>query len=125
MLDYTRKCEARDGPDRLQLFIGDYSSGLCESLGTPGFNGATDLAPDAEAAANAIADDVSADATATLGYCRASSADTIITLKNAHIDGEAGTSGADFNFNTLAIVSGATVSMTAWTFRLPQGPTAT
>ncbi len=94
-------------------------------LGTPGFGGSTDGAPGALATAAAIADDVEADATATLSYCRAYSANTIIVILNAHIDGEAGTSGADFNFNTLAIVSGATVSMTAWTVTQPQGPTAT
>ncbi len=94
-------------------------------LGTPGFGAATDAAPGALATAAAIADDISADATATLSYCRASSANVLITPLNDHIDGEAGTSGADFIFNTLAIVSGATVSMTAWTVTQPQGPTAT
>jgi hypothetical protein len=94
-------------------------------LGTPGFGASTDGAPGALATAAAIADDVSADATNTLSYCRAYSANVLITILNAHIDGEAGTSGADFNFNTLAIVSGATISMTAWTVTQPQGPTAT
>jgi hypothetical protein len=94
-------------------------------LGTPAFNAAADQAPDAEAAAAAIADDTSANDTNTLTHCRASSSNAFPTPLNDHIDGEAGTSGADFNFNTVAIVSGATVSMTAWTFRIPQGPTAT
>ena len=94
-------------------------------MGTPAFGAAADGAPGALATAAAIADDVSADATNTLSYCRASSANTLVTPLNDHIDGEAGTSGADFNFNTLAIVSGATVSMTSWTVTQPQGPTAT
>ena len=94
-------------------------------LGTPGFGASTDATPGALGTAAAIADDVSADATATLSYCRASSANTLIVPLNDHIDGEAGLSGADFNFNTLAIVSGATVSMTSWTVTQPQGPTAT
>ncbi len=94
-------------------------------LGTPAFAGSTDLAPNASANANAIADDVSADATFTLTYVRGSSSNSFPTALNNHIDGEAGTSGADFNFNTVAIVSGATISMTDWDVAFPQGPTAT
>jgi hypothetical protein len=94
-------------------------------LGTPAFNAAADQAPDAEAAATAIADDTNANATSTLTHCRASSSNTFPTPLNDHIDGSAGVGTFDFVFNTDAIVSGATVSMTAWTFRLPQGPTAT
>ena len=78
-----------------------------------------------DAAAASITDDTSADATATLGYCRASSTNDGATPLDDHIDGEAGTSGADFNFNTVSIVSGATVSMTSWTITLDQGTTAT
>ncbi|MCH8809732.1 MAG: hypothetical protein IH993_07875 [Proteobacteria bacterium] len=62
----------------------------------------------------------SADATGTLGYCRASSSNAADTPLDDHIDGEAGTSGADWNFNTLSIVAGATVSATAWTVTLPE-----
>ncbi len=100
---------------------------FANDLATPGFGGAVDDSPGALATAGAIADDVSADATGTVTYCRGSSADTIITLKNAHIDGSAGlTAGTfDFEFNTDAIVSGAVVSFTAWTVTQPQGPTAT
>ena len=96
------------------------------TLTTPNpFASATDAAPDALGTAASITDDTSADATNTLSYCRGNSSNALFTPLNAHIDGEAGTSGADFNFNTLAIVSGATVSMTAWTVTFPQGPTAT
>jgi hypothetical protein len=94
-------------------------------LGTPAFAGATDQAPDAEAAAAAIAPDTSANATATLTHCRASSSNGFPTPLNAHIDGSAGVGTFDFVFNTDQIVSGATVDMTSWTFALPQGPTAT
>lgn len=92
---------------------------------TTAFAAAADQTPDAQAAASTITDDSAADATDTLAFCRASSSNVADTALNDHIDGEAGTSGADFNFNTLAIVSGATVSMTSWTVKLPQGPTAT
>ena len=86
----------------------------------PAFGNAADATPGGIATASAITDDSSADATDTLGYCRASSTTTPPTPIDDHIDGEAGTSGADFNFNTVAIVSGATVSMTAWTVTLPE-----
>ncbi len=94
-------------------------------LGTPAFGAATDGAPGGLKTANAIADDTSADATGTLDYCRASSSNAFPTPLNSHIDGHCDLAGGDFNWNTLAIVSGATVSMTGWTFTIPQGPTAT
>ncbi len=89
-------------------------------LATPAFGAAVDDAPGAIATAGAIADDTSADNTGTLGYCRASSSNSFPTPLDDLIDGEAGTSGADFNFNTLSIVSGSTVSMTSWTVTMPE-----
>lgn len=87
------------------------------TMSDPAFGAAADSSPGATATADTITDDSSADATGTLGYCRVgatgTSADDII-------DGEAGTSGADFNFNTLSIVSGATVSMSSFTFFVGQ-----
>lgn len=87
---------------------------------TTAFGVATDAAPGALKTANTITDDASADFTATLSYVRGSSSNVADTALNDHIDGEAGTSGADWNFNTLAIVSGAVVSAT-WTITLPEG----
>ncbi len=89
------------------------------------FGGSTDAAPGALGTAATITDDSAADNTGTVLYCRGSSSNVANTVLNSHIDGEAGTTGADFNFNTVAIVSGATVAMTAWTVTQPQGPTAT
>lgn len=96
-------------------------------LGTPAFGAAADGAPNAVATAAAIADDTNANATGTVTWCRASSSNSVPTPLNDHIDGSAGlTAGTfDFEFNTDAIVSGATVSITAWTFTIPQGPSAT
>ncbi len=94
-------------------------------LTDPAFPDSADDSPNALATASSIADETSAQDTLTLGYCRASSSNSLEVALNSHIDGEAGTSGADFNFNTLAIVTGATVSITAWTVTFPQGPTAT
>jgi hypothetical protein len=86
----------------------------------PAFGNAADINPGARATASAITSDTSADATATLGYCRGWTTNDGATPLTAKIDGEAGTSGADFNFNTLAIVSGATVALTSWTVTMPE-----
>lgn len=89
-------------------------------LSDPAFGAAADNNPGGRATANSITSDTSADATGTLGYCRGWSSNDGSTPLNAIIDGEAGTSGADFNFNTVAIVSGATVSLTSWTVTMPE-----
>lgn len=95
-------------------------------MSDPAFGGAADQADGSiDATASSITDDSSADATGTLGYCRVSATNDGATPLDDHIDGEAGTSGADFNFNTLSIVSGATVSMTSYVISLSQGSTAT
>jgi hypothetical protein len=86
----------------------------------PAFGAASDIAPGARATASAITNDSSADATATVGYCRGWTTNDGATPLAAKIDGEAGTSGADFNFNTVSIVSGATVGMTSWTITMPE-----
>lgn len=83
----------------------------------PAFGAAADANPGGRATASAITDDSSADATGTLSYLRAGATGT---GADDHIDGEAGTATADFIFNTLSIVSGATVSMTSWTFTVPE-----
>lgn len=72
---------------------------------------------------SSIADDTSADATATLSYCRFAA---MGAGNDDHIDGNATTdaSGAT-DWNTLAIVSGATISMTSAVVGQSQGSTAT
>ncbi len=78
-----------------------------------------------DVAADTIADDTSADATGTAGYFRVGATTTPPTLIDDHIDGECGTSGADMNFNTVAIVSGAVVEITSYVITQSQGSTAT
>lgn len=96
------------------------------TMSTTAFGAAADQADGTvQAAAAAITDDSSADATGTLGYCRVSASSVANTPLDDHIDGEAGTTGADFNFNTLSIVSGAVISMSSYTITLDQGATAT
>lgn len=74
------------------------------------------------ATADTVTDDSAADATGTLGYCRAGATGT---GADDHIDGEAAApSGGDFNFNTLSIVTGAVISMSSFVVNLSQGSTA-
>ncbi len=87
------------------------------TMSATAFGAAADGAPGGVATAASITDDSSADATGTLAYCRIGSTGT---GADDEIDGEAGTSGADFNFNTVSIVSGSTVSMTSLTVTVPQ-----
>ena len=70
----------------------------------------------------AITDDVSADATDTLGYCRFAATGT---GADDHIDGNATTDGTGAtDWNTLSIVIGSTVSMTSAVLGMSQGSTA-
>ncbi len=82
------------------------------TMSSTAFDPASDDTGKASASASTITQDASADATGTLGWCRmgATGAGGDDTM-----DGEAGTSASDFNFNTLSIVSGSTVDMTALT----------
>ncbi len=92
----------------------------------PAFPTAVDQADGTvDATASSISDDVSANDTLTLGYCRVVTTNDGITPIDDIIDGKAETSGGDFNFNTLAIVSGATVSIGPYVVTLSQGSTAT
>jgi hypothetical protein len=65
--------------------------------------------------ANAITSDSSADATGSAGYYRVLQSDGTTVLW----DGSVSTSGADLNLNSVAIQSGATVSISALTYTLP------
>ena len=68
------------------------------------------------ATANAITQDASADATGTAGYFRA-----LTSGSAAVIDGTitATSGGGDMELNSVSIVSGATVDITAWTINHP------
>jgi len=95
------------------------------ALSDPAFGAASDDTPHAIAAASAITDDSSADATNTLTHVRGWSSNDGSTPLTAIIDGSAGTATADHIFNTVSIVAGAVISYTSWTITLPQGPSAT
>lgn len=63
------------------------------------------------ATASAITQDSSANATGTATWFR-----VVTSTGTAIFDGTVGTSGADLNLNTTSIVSGAAVSVTAFTY---------
>ena len=64
------------------------------------------------ATANAITADSSANATGTATWFRAVRSNGTSVL----FDGSVGTAGADINFNTVSIVAGAAVSVSAFTY---------
>lgn len=63
------------------------------------------------ATANAIADDVAADATGTASWFRAFKTDGTTAV----LDGSVGTSGCNLNLNSTAVTEGAVVSVTGLT----------
>ena len=83
----------------------------------PAFGAAADGAPGGVATADSITDDSSADATSTAAWFRVADSNGV-----AVIDGSVGTSGADLNLNTTSIVTGAVVSITAYTVTMPETP---
>src|ERR1041385_3971072 len=85
------------------------------TLNATAFGAAANNTTTARATANAITPDTSADATGTATWFRvASSGGT------AFIDGNIGTSDEAMVLNTTAIVSGAEVDITSYTFTVPE-----
>jgi hypothetical protein len=102
--------------------VGAQTLGFTLVCTDPAFGAAADAAPGGTATAAAITDDSSADATITLAWLRVSATNDGATPLDDHIDGNAGTSGEDYNFNTVSIVAGAVVSMTSWTVTMLEAP---
>jgi hypothetical protein len=84
-------------------------------LAATAFGNAADNTGKATATAAAITSDSSADNPGTAAFFRACDA-----AGTAVIQGTVGTSGADLNMNSVAISSGATVSISSWTFSVPE-----
>jgi hypothetical protein len=82
------------------------------------FGAATDLNPGARITANSITADSSADATGTASCFRMKTQ----TGGTAIDQGTVGTASADLILNTTSITSGSTVSVTAATITLLEGP---
>jgi hypothetical protein len=89
-------------------------------MSDPAFGGASEAAPGATATASAITADSSADATDTAAWFRVSSTNDGATPLDDHIDGNVGTSGEDMNLNTVAIVTGATITISSYTVTMPE-----
>lgn len=83
----------------------------------PAFGAAADTTPGGTATADPITEDSSADQTLTAGYFSLLDSNGLTVAM-----GSVGTSGADMNFNSLAITSGSAVSCSAFTISQAEGP---
>jgi len=84
-------------------------------LSATAFGAAADADPGAICTADTITDDSSADATGTAAFFRACN-----NGGTAVIQGTVGTSGADMNLDSTSIVAGGTISISSWTFTVPE-----
>lgn len=85
------------------------------ALSATPFGSAVDNTDKATATANAVTADTSADAAGTATWFR------VVTSGGTTIwDGSVGTSGADMNLNSVSITLGANVSISGWTFTMPE-----
>ena len=108
----TAALDAGAGPALLRIYDGvrPASGGAVTTLlaeltmGDPSFPAASA----GSMTANSISDDTSANATGTAAWFRLVDSDL-----NFVADGDVGTSGADINFNTVAIVAGSNVAVTS------------
>lgn len=112
------KIEIRSGAAPAKPETADSGTLLAEiTLSADAFNdSADDSSKRAAATAKTMTADTSANNTGTAAHFRAKNgAGTVI------IQGTVGLSGTDMTLNTVDIVSGATVTITSWTVRLPTG----
>jgi len=103
----------------------DTAVGAQTLLGTlrcadPAFGAAGDGTPGGLATAGTIDAGATADATDTATWFRASASNDGAAALDDHIDGSVGTSSADMILNTVAIVSGAALSISEWTVTMPE-----
>lgn len=97
--------------DGTQATDADTAIGAQVTLAQVGMNATAFAAASAGSkAANAFTADSSADATGTASWWRMRTSGS-----TAVWDGSAGTSGANINFNTTSVVSGASVNITGFT----------
>ena len=85
------------------------------ALSATPFGAAVENTDKATATANAVTADSSADAAGTATWFR------VVTSGGTTIwDGSVGTTGADMNLNSVSITLGANVSISGWTFTMPE-----
>jgi len=87
------------------------------NFSNPAFGAAADAAPGAIATANAIANDVSADATGTASFFRVTDRANAVVWQG---DVTATAGGGDMELNTVSIVAAAVVSISAFTVTMPE-----
>lgn len=85
------------------------------TMSDPAFGAAADLNPGARATAAAITSDTSADATGTAGHGRVFDSNNVCIMQGAAAAGS-----GEFNFNSVAIQSGAEVAITSMTYTQPE-----
>lgn len=95
--------------------LGDQTLLATLTLDNPAFGNAADGTGKGTATAGTITADSSADNSGTAAFFRATNA-----AGTCVIQGTVGTSGADLNLNSVAISAGASVSVTSWTFSVPE-----
>jgi hypothetical protein len=86
------------------------------TLSATAFGSAVDATDKATATANTITADSSADAAGTASWFRVIKSDNTTTAW----DGSCGTASADLILNTTTITLGANVSVSSWTFTMPE-----
>jgi hypothetical protein len=89
------------------------------TLSNPAFGGAVDASPGGRATASTITDDSSANATGTAAWFRVVQGGGNTGVIDGDVSATGG--GGDLQLNSTAIQSGAQVSITSWTFTVPQG----
>jgi hypothetical protein len=85
------------------------------ALSATAFGSAVDNTDKATATANLPIADTSADAAGTAAWFRVTTSGGTTVW-----DGSVGTSGADMNLSSVTITLGANVSITSWTFTVPE-----
>lgn len=88
------------------------------TMSDPAFGSAADANPGGRATANAITGDTSANATGTASFYRlVDSTGTVIVQGSVTATG----GGGDLTLNSVAIQSGAAVTVTSFTLTMPEG----
>ena len=83
----------------------------------PAFGAAADANPGGRATASSVTSDSSANATGTAGHFRAKDSNGVVITQGS-VTATGG--GGDMEINSVSVVSGVEVAITAWTFTVPE-----
>jgi hypothetical protein len=117
-------------PGKLRIYSGSKPAGPDEAIGAqtllaeltlsnPAFGNAADANPGGRATAGTITDDSSANATGTASFFRAVQGGGNTGVIDGDVTATGG--GGDLQLNSVSIQAGAQVSITSWTFTVPEG----